>query len=146
MVEPDPTDADVYQMILSRLRDFGAVELAQQIEMVVAKGSVAPGLAEAGQKKTDKFKIVQALSSRDSLTIALEFLIAASELPLVVDYIYRALACDAVEWRPDEPGPRAEDMAVMRIPTDIDLIELKRRIQSLIDVMTGLTMNHPEIV
>ncbi len=147
MAEPDPTEQDLYTIILETLRRLEAEELAQQIERIVARGSVSPGEAEAtSRKKTEKTKIVTAMSSRDRLAVALEFLIAASEVPLMVNHVRQTLPCNSVEWKPDEPGPRVEEMAVLPIPTNIDLGDLKRQIDVLIDIMSQLTLNHPETV
>jgi hypothetical protein len=147
MPEPDPKEQDLYSLVLETLRRLEAEQLAQQIERTVSRGSVASSEAvTAGRKKSEKLKIVTSMSSRDSLAVALEFLVAAAEVPLMVNHVRQNLPCISVEWKPDEPGPRAEDVAVMPVPMNIDLAALKRGIDSLNRVMSELKLNHPETV
>ncbi len=147
MAEPVPTDQDLYQTILENLRTAQAVEPAQQIDRTVVRGSITPREVEIVRgKKTEKRKIVATMSSWESLAVALEFLIAAAEVPLMVNRVRQILLCEAIEWRPDEPGPRAEELALKPISANVDLAELQRRIDSLVTIMKELNLDHPKIV
>jgi hypothetical protein len=144
MAEPEPTQQDLYNMILESLRKTGAQELAHQIERTVARGSIALGEVQTVGRKKEKVKVVTAMSGSDRLAVALEFLVAAAEVPLMINRVRESLSCNAVEWKPDEPGPPAEEATLKPIPRTVDLAELQRRIESLVGIMRDLDLIHPE--
>jgi hypothetical protein len=88
------TAEGIYRWILERLSDLGADMPAQQIERNVARGFVAPNEVVAEKhKKAERVKVVATMSSRDSLLVALEFLVAVSEVPPMVDHVRDTLEC-----------------------------------------------------
>jgi hypothetical protein len=102
---PPPNDAtpgELYHELLDKLRQAGAEPLAQDIERTVARGVV---------QQTQLYQsssVYRPMEEAEALAVALEFLVTALEVPLMLNSAHNTVGGDAIEWRPERPGSERE--------------------------------------
>jgi hypothetical protein len=100
MPEDNISEQDLYDLILRRLRDAHAEQLANDIVQVVRRGTVMRGDEGSGEGKT---KALRPMGPREALAVALEFLITALQIPLMVNQATDTLGCQRIAWNLDGP-------------------------------------------
>lgn len=117
MPEDEINEQGLYDLILSRLKEAGAEDLANQTLQVVRRGVLTQGEDEAGEGKT---KALRPMQSKEALAVALEFLLTALQVPLMVNKAANTFECSRITWQFDGPP---------------DIVE---HVQSLSDAAAGL--------
>jgi hypothetical protein len=107
MPDDDISEQDLYDLILRRLNEAGAQELANQTMQVVRRGVVIQGEDEAGEGKT---KTLRPMLPVEALGVALEFLITGLQVPLMVNKATTTLECAKIIWHVDGPPDIVESM------------------------------------
>lgn len=80
----------------------------------------------------------------ESLAVALEFFITASEVPLMLGSANHRMQSTSIEWRQERPGSEREP--VSSIPTDnLDQQALSTSLQKILEIAQELGINLPEI-
>jgi hypothetical protein len=100
MAADEPAEAEVYNLILTQLDQVGANALADQIREVVRRGAVTAAEERGIEKKS---LLVRALQPKEALAVALKFLIAALQVPIMVESTKVTLGCQDIIWRADGP-------------------------------------------
>lgn len=108
MAVDEPAEAEVYNLILTQLDQIGANALADQIREVVRRGAVTAAEDRGIEKKS---LLVRALVPKEALAVALKFLIAALQVPVMVESTKVTLGCQDIIWRADGPPlpPRTDE-------------------------------------
>lgn len=129
---------EIYEGILRTLRERGVETLARDIEQTVARGMVKAG--SVGDPKAKSFGSLQDIQA---LAVALEHLIAAAEVPLMVEQAKAELGCGEVRWVPERQGTQES------IPSDviprIDTSQLAGLLQKIAHLCDELQISLPEI-
>jgi hypothetical protein len=109
---------EVFTLLLERLNDLHAGELSRQITDVVSRGTVTPSDKETVDKKS---QLARRMSSEEALAVALDLLISASQVPLMLNDAEKSLQCRDIVWMLDgppsvegtrEPRLREQDMTL----------------------------------
>jgi len=100
MAANEPTEQEVFDLIVSRFRELGSEDLVSQVERVVERGSfIAADEQEIGKKA----QLARPMLPDEALAIALEFLLTTLQVPLMVQETEKTLASPNIYWHEDVP-------------------------------------------
>lgn len=91
---------ELYDTILQRLERVEANELLTITREVVLRGAVSPGDEETVEKKS---QLVRPMEPNEALAVALELLLSASQIPLMLKAAIETFECREIIWLPDGP-------------------------------------------
>ena len=136
----EPTSREVYEMILDRLSNLGAHSLIRDIQQAVSRGVLITSPAEL---------MKQAAATRDitddeQLSVALEFLIAACEPPLMMESAKNQLGCEEIVWSADERVRDEEEVPLQNLQIG-DNAHLREALTNLSTIMRDLRLKLPEV-
>ena len=140
-MEPEPTLLQVYRTLLDGLRNAGAEPLANEVERTVARGVV---LTEQETSLYERSSVYREMNESEALAVALEFLITALEVPLMLSACGRELGGDAIEWRPERPGSEREEV-VFGAESVVDQQLLRDLLSSIQVIASELGISLPEV-
>jgi hypothetical protein len=84
------------------------------------------------------------MQEQEALAVALEFLIAALDVPVMQAGCRSILECQEIQWRNERPGTQREQ-AVINALGEIDVRQLRQLLVQLIQLIQDLGINMPEI-
>lgn len=139
--DQDPSCPEVYETILSKLRDLRAISLVEDIEQAIGRGVLTTSPKEFSKNAG----AVRPMTDEEKLTVALEFVIAACQPPILVESAREALNCNEIVWEQDE---RARDQAEIRVETigPDEAATLQRKLSNLTRIMDQLSLKMPEVM
>ena len=94
--ENDPLD--LYEMVCDRLDELQATHLTTAIRAVVTRGTVTPPDKETVEKKS---QLVRRMQSAEALAVAIELLLSAAQIPLMIGHAKESFQCDSIVWMRD---------------------------------------------
>lgn len=137
----EPTPGEVYRDLLDNLRRAGAEPLAQEIDRTIARGVV---LAEQQTQLSRSSSVYRQMEEVESLALALEFLVTALEVPLMLNSTRQTVGGDSIEWRPERPGSERETVDVGRTG-DVDQQALRNLVTRIVEIAHELGIELPEV-
>jgi hypothetical protein len=84
------------------------------------------------------------MENLEMLAISLASLIAALEVPLMLEEAQKVLGCQSINWLPVTPGLEAEDAALARALA-IENQSLRDGLKSLLVLIQDIGIRYPEV-
>ena len=137
---PEPAYRTIYELIVRRLEEMGCRDVVGEIERTVRRGVVVA----VDQGARSIYAGVRPMNDREILTIALEFLIAILQTPLMVDDTRRVLNCDQITWRLEEGAGDESQVEHTPMPT-VDIGMLRSGLGELTRLLHELGIAMPEV-
>jgi hypothetical protein len=137
----DPTPGEVYHELLDKLRQAGAISLAQDIERTVARGVV---LAEQETQLYQSSSVYRPMEEKEALAVALEFFVTALEVPLMLNAARHTVGGDSIEWRSERPGSERENVDLGPIG-EVDQQALRLLLLKILEIAHELGISLPEV-
>jgi len=129
--EAEELTADgLFQLVITRLGELHATAVIEEIEQLIAKGIVVSGQAPSS-------KTFRQLTSEEKLSVALECVVAAFDVPPMLARTKKVLCCDEVTW---DSNQRMAPSASF-IPEDTHEDALRK----LVAIMDELRLPVPEL-
>lgn len=141
MAEHEPTDREVYELILSDLSSRHAESLVREIESTVARGVASSGPESESSEQSKVFRPTQ---DHEALAVLVEFLVTALEVPLMMNEARRVFPCDTIQWYPERPEIDGEP-AAYEDPGQLEMESLRTALSTLIGIVEELEITLPEI-
>ena len=138
----DPTPGEVYYHLLDSLRKANAEPLALEIDRTFARGVVLAGQETHLYRSSSVYRRME---EKEALAVAIEFLVTALEIPLMLNATQRTVDNVSIEWRLERPGSEREDVAI-GTTGEVDVQALRSLLTKLIEIAHELGINLPEIV
>jgi len=135
------TCREIYDEIVATLRRLGASQVVDEIERTVARGVVLTGQQTKSFKESAVFR---PMDDEESLAVALEFLVTAMEVPLMLDAASHKLGVARIDWKPERPGTEREDVAVDTMG-QVDYGPLRELLSKVIEIAEKLGITLPDI-
>jgi hypothetical protein len=83
------------------------------------------------------------MTPKELLAIALQFIVTSLQVPMMVLDTQSILGGSALSWLPDEPEVANEKVDI-RMPFDLDDVDLRNRLKKLTSLIHGLNLTVPE--
>lgn len=141
MPPSDLSPTQVYQELLAALSKAGASQLAEEIRRTVARGVVLTG------QETDLYqssRVYREMNDSEALAVAIEFLVTALEVPLMINACRQDIGGESIEWRLDRPGSEREEIAFGKAEA-VDQKSLTKLLTTIIKTAPELGINLPEV-
>lgn len=137
----EPTLDDFYDEILAKLREARAVDLAEEIERTSARGVVI-----REQHAPQTVAVYRPAEGNEGVAIALEFLITALEVPLMLSSTGHALGNDSIEWRSERPSTEGTfEVTTASLETQVDQQELDVLLRKIHEIAQELQITLPQL-
>lgn len=94
MEEEQTTPGEVFNFIMSKLSELGAKELITEINTTIRRG-VVEGM------HSDSIEEFRPMKDVEKLSIALQYVIANFEIPIMLDRSKKILQCQEIIWTPE---------------------------------------------
>jgi hypothetical protein len=137
----EPTCSEVYNQCLASLRASGAEELVKEIERAMARGVV---LTEQETEIYEKSTVYRPMEDKEALAVALESLVTALEVPLMLGGARHILGDKPIEWRLERPGTEREEITASAA-NQVDQQRLHAYLLKIIEIARELGINVPEM-
>jgi hypothetical protein len=141
MIDDEQLYKVIYDEILGWLRSNGAEALAVDIEKTVSRGVI---LSEQRTTYSQQSKILRPMANQEMLAVLLESLIAALEVPLMLEEAKIVLGCESISWLPITPGLEAE-AAVLDRAMAVKKQELQNELGNVLSLIQEIGIKHPEV-
>lgn len=146
MTEEMPSANELYRVLLDRARQIGASDLADQINRMVGRGVVELSPRKEGAKSKEE-RTFRPATEEESLALAVELLLAAAEVPLMLARVREICAATELEWLPDDSVAETSHVSTdpLRGLDSSTLRELQARLLKLSEILAELNLKVPEV-
>jgi hypothetical protein len=138
----DLSPTQVYQELLSELSRANASQLAEEIRRTVTRGVV---LTEQETNLNSSPRFYREMNDSEALAVAIEVLVTALEVPLMINACRKVVGGESIEWRLERPGSENEEIALGEAET-VNKKSLMHLLTTIIEIEHELGINLPEVV
>ncbi len=127
------TPEEILNIVMGRLSELQATDLIHDIESTIARGVVV-------EEQPSAAHVFRPMNDEEKLSIALEYIVSAFDVPLMLARCREILGCDQIAWSIDSDEPQIVSGSIP--PSDGRQNDI---LVTLLQIMDELQLPIPEV-